>query len=332
MPKQSYVSLSVLLKNVKDNKNIFSLNTKRTKELKKASWVGIIGNIILSLLKIVVGFISGSFAVIADGIDSLSDVFTFFITLYTTRIISKPPDKRYSYGYMKAETVATKLLSFIIFFAGAQLLIATITRIYHNEPREMPGIIAIYVTIISIIGKWILSFWQFKIGKKNDSAMIIANAKNMRNDIVISLSVLVGLIFTFKFKMPLLDLITALLVSFWIMKVAFSIFMETNRELMDGVDDTTIYDKIFAAVDSVRGAKNPHRIRVRKAANLYLIALDIEVDKNMTVSDAHEIGRKVEARIKKEINIYDILLHIEPEGNIEDDEQFGLSRNDFNNN
>jgi len=309
------------------------LTNRRTKELKRASWIGIIGNSILSLLKIIVGFILGSFAVIADGIDSLSDVFTYFITLYTTRIISKPPDKKYPYGYMKAETVSTKLLSFIIFFAGAQLLITTVSRIFNPEPREMPDIVAVYITVVSIAGKWILSLWQFRIGKKNDSAMIIANAKNMRNDIVISISVLVGLVFTFQFKMPVLDLITALLVSFWIMKVAFGIFMETNRELMDGVDDTTVYDKIFEAVDSVQGANNPHRIRVRKAANLYLIALDIEVDKNITVSEAHEIGKKVEAGIKLKIsNIYDVLLHIEPEGNIEDDEQFGLSRSDFQNN
>ena len=309
------------------------MTDKRTKELKKASWIGIAGNSILSLLKIVIGFISGSFAVIADGIDSLSDVFTYFITLYTTRIISKPPDKKYPYGYMKAETVSTKLLSFIIFFAGAQLLISTVSRIINNEPREMPDIIAIYVTIISIAGKWLLSLWQFRIGRKNDSAMIIANAKNMRNDILISLSVLAGLLFTFKFEMPVLDLITAMLVSFWIMKVAFNIFMETNRELMDGVDDTSIYDKIFSAVDSVEGAKNPHRLRVRKTANLYLIALDIEVDKEISISEAHEIGRKVENSIKNEVgNIYDILIHVEPEGNIEHDEKFGLSKSDFLNN
>ena len=309
------------------------MTDKRTKELKKASWIGIAGNSILSLLKIVIGFISGSFAVIADGIDSLSDVFTYFITLYTTRIISKPPDKKYPYGYMKAETVSTKLLSFIIFFAGAQLLISTVTRIINNEPREMPDIIAIYVTIISIAGKWLLSLWQFRVGRKNDSAMIIANAKNMRNDILISLSVLAGLLFTFKFEMPVLDLITAMLVSFWIMKVAFNIFMETNRELMDGVDDTSIYDKIFSAVDSVEGAKNPHRLRVRKTANLYLIALDIEVDKEISISEAHEIGRKVENSIKDEVgNIYDILIHVEPEGNIEHDEKFGLSKSDFLNN
>ncbi len=309
------------------------MSTKRTKELKKASWIGILGNSILSLLKIGVGFISGSFAVIADGIDSLSDVFSYFITLYTARIISKPPDRRYPYGYMKAETISTKVLSFIIFFAGAQLLISTLTRIFNPKPEVMPDIIAVYVTIISIIGKGILSIWQFRIGKRNESPMIIVNAKNMRNDILISLSVLVGLIFTFKFEMPVLDLITALIVSLWIMKVAFQIFMETNRELMDGVDDTSIYDKIFTAVDSVEGVKNPHRIRVRKIGNMFLISLDIEVNKNMTISAAHELSRKVEQSIKDAIiNVYDILIHIEPEGNVEIDEQYGISREDFKTN
>lgn len=309
------------------------MSTKRTKELKKASWIGILGNSILSLLKIGVGFISGSFAVIADGIDSLSDVFSYFITLYTARIISKPPDRRYPYGYMKAETISTKVLSFIIFFAGAQLLISTLTKIFNPKPEVMPDIIAVYVTIISIIGKGILSIWQFRIGKRNESPMIIVNAKNMRNDILISLSVLVGLIFTFKFEMPVLDLITALIVSLWIMKVAFQIFMETNRELMDGVDDTSIYDKIFTAVDSVEGVKNPHRIRVRKIGNMFLISLDIEVNKNMTISAAHELSRKVEQSIKDAIiNVYDILIHIEPEGNVEIDEQYGISREDFKTN
>ncbi len=285
------------------------------------------------MLKIGVGFISGSFAVIADGIDSLSDVFSYFITLYTARIISKPPDRRYPYGYMKAETISTKVLSFIIFFAGAQLLISTLTKIFNPKPEVMPDIIAVYVTIISIIGKGILSIWQFRIGKRNESPMIIVNAKNMRNDILISLSVLVGLIFTFKFEMPVLDLITALIVSLWIMKVAFQIFMETNRELMDGVDDTSIYDKIFTAVDSVEGVKNPHRIRVRKIGNMFLISLDIEVNKNMTISAAHELSRKVEQSIKDAIiNVYDILIHIEPEGNVEIDEQYGISREDFKTN
>jgi divalent metal cation (Fe/Co/Zn/Cd) transporter len=99
----------------------------------------------------------------------------------------------------------------------------------------MPSEIAIYVTILSIIGKGILAAWQFKVGKRTDSTMIIANAKNMQNDVIISLSVLLGLAFTFIFKMPILDIITAFAVSGWIMYVAFKIFMESNVELISSM-------------------------------------------------------------------------------------------------
>ena len=92
----------------------------RERKIINASWIAIIANALLSVLKIVVGIIAGSFAVIADGIDSASDVLTSLITLFTAHIISRPPDIKYAYGYNKADTVATKLLAFIIFFAGAQ--------------------------------------------------------------------------------------------------------------------------------------------------------------------------------------------------------------------
>jgi cation diffusion facilitator family transporter len=183
------------------------------------------------------------------------------------------------------------------------------------------------VTILSIFGKAVLAAWQFKIGKLTNSKMIIANAKNMRNDILISSSVLVGLFFTFILEMPSLDLVTAMLVSLWIIKVAWGIFKETNVELMDGVGDPEIYNKIFQASEEIKGVSNPHRIRVRKLANLYLVAMDIEVNKNIRLIEAHELSKKVECRIRELVpNIYDILIHIEPEGNIEEDEVFGISK------
>jgi len=302
----------------------------RTQQIRQASWVGILGNSFLAVMKVLVGFISGSLAVVGDGIDTLSDVLTYVITLFTARIISKPPDCKYPYGYRKAETISTKVLSFIIFFAGAQLLISTAGRIINQEPREMPSIIAIYVTVFSILGKTLLAAWQFKAGKKAESSMIIANARNMRNDIMISGSVLVGLGFTFILEMPVLDVVTALLVSLWIIKVAFNIFQESNMELMDGVTDTEVYFKIFKAVQQVEGAHNPHRIRVRQLANMLLVAMDIEVSKDIKVSEAHDISMEVEKALHNEIpNLYDVLIHIEPEGNVEDDEAFGVSEKNF---
>jgi len=300
---------------------------ERSRELVKASYVGLIGNFILAAAKIIVGLVAGSFAVISDGIDTFTDILTYVITLIASKIISKPPDLKYPFGYKKAETIATKLLSFIIFFAGAQLLVSSIKRIIAHEPWGMPGNAAIIVTVISIIGKTVLSLWQFRMGRKTNSDMLIANAKNMRNDIFISLSVLVGLFFTFVLKLPILDLITAMTISIWIMKVALGIFMDTSRELMDGVKDVSVYNRIFKSVDAVEGAYNPHRIRVRKLADMLMIALDIEVEANISVSDAHRVAKKVESRLKEDIgNVYDVVVHIEPLGNIEKDENFGVSR------
>ncbi len=303
---------------------------KREKKIIAVSRVAVIVNGLLSLLKITVGIIAGSMATVADGIDSASDVLTSLITLFTAHIIGRPPDLRYPYGYSRADTMATKILAFIIFFAGAQLAISSAGHLINPEPRNIPKTIAVFIIIISIIFKQLLAVYLKKTGKAVQSNMLIANAKNMQSDVVISLSVLVGLLFTFYLKMPVLDVITAFVVSVWIMVVAVKIFFETNRELMDGVDDPDIYNKIVEAVKAVPGVSRPHRIRVRKMANRYVIALDIEVDGAMTLLEAHEKSIRVEKMIREKIeNVFDILVHVEPAGMHEPDEVDGISEKDI---
>lgn len=298
----------------------------REKKIIKASWIAVIGNAVLSILKILIGIFAGSFAVIADGIDSASDVLTSLITLFTAHIIGRPPDPKYPYGYNKADTIATKLLAFIIFFAGAQLAISTFERFMADEVREIPDMIAIYVIIISIAGKYALAFYLKKTGKKIDSQMLIANGRNMSNDVIISLSVLAGLVTTFVLKMPILDLITAFVVSFYIMFIAFKIFMQSNRDLMDGIDDPAIYEKIINAAKRVDGVSNPHRIRVRKMAHQYIVALDVEIEGNISLIDAHTYCHRVEDEIKTSLqNVYDVLVHPEPTGNYDPNEVYGVS-------
>ena len=303
---------------------------RREKRIVFVSKVSILGNALLSVLKITVGLLAGSMATVADGIDSASDVLTSLITLFTAHIIAKPPDIKYPYGYSRADTMATKILAFIIFFAGAQLAISSFGHLIHPQPRSIPQWIAVYVVIISIVTKQLLALYLKKAGKSAQSSMLIANAKNMQSDVVISLSVLAGLLFTFYFKMPILDVITALLVSIWIMGVAVKIFFETNRELMDGVDNTDVYNRIVEACRSVEGVSRPHRIRVRKMAHLYVIALDIEVNGNETLEEAHRKSKQVEQLIRSKIpNVFDILVHVEPAGNQEPDEVFGISEKDL---
>ena len=300
------------------------------KTIVKASWVGVIGNALLSLLKIVIGIISGSLAVIADGIDSASDIVTSLITLFTARIMMRPPNIRYPYGYMKADTIATKALAFVILFAGAQLAISTVRHFLQGTERELPGMLAIYVTIVSIIGKFLLARQQLSKGKQTNSEMLKANARNMQNDVLISVSVLIGLVFTFLLQMPILDSVTALFVSIWILKVGFQIFMQTNRDLMDANTEPELYRIVFEAVKNVEGATNPHRVRIRKIGNYYMVALDLEVDGNISSREAHEISIEVENHIRQEIkNVFDIMIHIEPAGFKHGEEVYGVSPKDL---
>jgi cation diffusion facilitator family transporter len=163
------------------------------------------------------------------------------------------------------------------------------------------------------------------VGREINSTMLIANGRNMQNDVIISSGVLIGLFFTFILKLPVVDKITALFISFWIMRVGFRIFMHTNTELMDGVKDPEIYHKVFEAVQEVENAHHPHKVRIRQMGNLYLISIDIEVDEAASVKEAHAIAQKVEESIKNKIvDVYDVVVHVEPSGN-EEDEAFGVS-------
>lgn len=305
------------------------MNT-REKVLIRTSWVSILGNAALSLAKIITGLFSGSLSVLGDGIDSATDVITSVVILYTSRVVNRPPNMKYAFGYEKADTVATKILSFVIFFAGIQMFISTAKSLIHGEERELPSIIAIYVTVLSIIGKLLLAAYQSHQGKKADSAMLIANAKNMRMDVFISGSVLLGLFFTFILNAAWLDALTGLLISLYIIKTSIEIFIDTNVVLMDGVKDTSIYQQIIQAVELVPGATNPHRIRSRQLGHLYIIGLDIEVDGKLSLYEAHEIAQEVEDSIKKNIeNIYDIIIHIEPAGATHAAEKFGVDKNNL---
>ena len=295
-------------------------NAARNRVLVRTSWISTVGNAVLSAAKITVGALAGSLAVLGDGIDSATDVVISVVMIFTARIVGKPPTK-------KAETIATKILSLIIFYAGVQMLVSSVESMFSPEPKLMPAPVAIYVTLFSIVGKLLLALYQYRQGKRVQSALLTANAVNMRNAVIISLGVLVGLVFTFALDMPVLDTVTGLVISLFIIKSSVTIFMDSNVELMDGVKDETVYARIFQAVEAVPGAHNPHRVRSRQIGNMYMIALDIEVDGTISVTEAHRIANEVERSIKARIdNIYDIVVHVEPEGVHHDAEKFGIDR------
>jgi cation diffusion facilitator family transporter len=303
------------------------LSDDKAKYIKIAAIITLTGNAILAVLKITTGLFAGSSALVGDGMDSSADVLIGVITLIVVRIISKPADAGHPWGHGRAETVATVFLSFIIFFAGGQLIISSVSNLIFGEQNIAPSSTAIVVTLVSIFGKILLAWSQFILGKRADSAMIKANAKNMANDVLISFGVLIGLVVSGLTDSAYADTIIAILIGAWIIKTAVSIFLEANLELMDGNNDMEPYRVIADAVNAVEGATNPHRARMRRIAGFWDIDFDIDVDPKCTVSEAHDIASQVENEIKNRLeNVFDIMIHVEPRG---DDaiEIFGLTEN-----
>jgi len=301
------------------------MNKDRTSIIKTASIIALIGNLLLAGLKIFAGLFSGSLAVLGDGIDSSMDVLIAIMSLLVARVISKPADKSHPWGHGRAETVVTSLLSMILFFAGGQLVLHSGQHLIEGTREQVPSLIALVATLVSISGKIFLAWTQYHLGKEANSAMLKANGKNMAADVLTSVGVLIGIGCSMLFNIGAIDLITAILVGLWVIKNAVSIFLETNVELMDGSQNNECYKLLFEAVHSVLGAEHPHRARMRRIAIFWDIDLDIEVDRSLTIAQAHEIATKVENAVKERIDhVFDIMIHIEPAGN-KQVEGYGLS-------
>ena len=304
-------------------------NENKTKYIRFAAITAIVGNAVLAILKIIIGVFSDSGALVGDGIDSSTDVLISIMTLIIVKVISKPADKEHPWGHGRAETIATVFLSFIIFFVGAQLVISSIAKLVSGEQHFVPSALAMIAASISIVGKALLVWSQYRFGKRANSMMIKANAKNMASDVLISFGVLAGLVISSLTGSAYADTILAILIGAWIIKTAVGIFLEANLELMDGNNDMEPYRVIACAVNAVEGANNPHRARIRRVAGLLDIDFDIDVDPKCTVLEAHTIASQVEREIKQNLeNVYDIMIHIEPRGD-DVDEVFGLSEREM---
>jgi cation diffusion facilitator family transporter len=296
--------------------------------IRLASITALLGNTFLASLKIGMGLKSGSMAVVGDGIDSSVDVLIAIMSLVVARVISRPADEDHPWGHGRAETIATAVLGGLLFFAGAQLILNSVTNLLSGTALRVPSPQALIATLVSIGGKALLAWSQYLFGKKANSPMLRANGKNMAGDVILSGGVLAGLGISLALDLESADAVMAILVGLWVIKSAVGILIEVNTELMDSAPDTESYQAVFEAVRSVEEAGNPHRTRMRRIAGLWDIDIDIEVKPSLTVMEAHWIAHRVETAIKEKVEgVYDIMVHIEPAGNLEN-EGYGLSETD----
>jgi len=302
----------------------------RNKLIKRASLLAAVVNAALAAMKIAAGLMTGSLAVLGDGLDSSTDVLIAVISLIVSSIIAKPADAGHPWGHSRAETMATTVLAFLLFFAGAQLALGSVQKLLHPEAAEVPGMLALAATGVAIAGKLLLALVLRIQGKRANSSMLSANAANMAGDVIISIGVLAGLGASLLFDFPAADPIAALLVAAWVIKTAIGVFRDANLELMDGIEGRGPYKTVLDAALSVAGVSRPHRMRMRKIANQWDIDMDIEVDGKMTVEAAHGIAHKVERSIRERLpDVFDIMVHVEPVSKRHSEEAFGLSESDI---
>lgn len=212
--------------------------TERTRKIYRVTWIGMVVNIALSLLKLAAGILGRSGAMIADAVHSISDLATDVIVLIFARISSKPEDAGHNYGHGKYETLASILISLALIAVGGGILadsIHNIRLVLTGEIIGRPGAIALIAAAISIVAKEVLYRYTVRVGRQTDSPSVVANAWHHRSDALSSIGTLtgIGLAYFLGDKWRIADPLAALVVSVFIFKIAFDLLRSGLGELLE---------------------------------------------------------------------------------------------------
>lgn len=291
----------------------------RGKEIRRITVVGAIVNIILTIFKIIAGALGRSAAMVADGIHSLSDLLSDIVVLVFTHISSKGKDKNHSFGHGKFETLATLIVSVILVAVGAKLMadgVASIIGVMNGNSIPLPGSIALWAAIASIIIKEILYHATIRTARRTNSPVVLANAWHHRSDALSSIGALAGIAGAMILgeKWTILDPIASCCISIAIIVVAVKMSLPSLAELLETSLPEEIEKDIISIANSVQGVENIHELKTRRNGISYIIDAHIVVDPHISVTEAHNIATDVENALKEKYgNETQINIHIEPD-------------------
>lgn len=272
--------------------------------------ISIIAYIVLSVIKLIVGYTADSAALRADGLNNTTDIIASIAVLIGLRISRRPADDNHKYGHWKSETIASMVASFIMMAVGLQVLIDTVSTLFQGK-QESPDIVAAYVGIGSAVVMYFVYRYNRNLSRKIDSKAVMAAAKDNLSDAWVSIGTTIGIIGS-QFGMPWLDIVTAIVVGFLICKTAWDIFSEASHELSDGFDEQKLkmYEDVIFDLEGVKGIKS---IKGRNYGNNEVVDVVILVNSQLNVHQAHDIATKIEDTLTEEYGVYDIHVHVEPE-------------------
>jgi cation diffusion facilitator family transporter len=279
------------------------------REGEKGAWVSIGTYIVLSALKLTIGYIGTSEALKADGLNNTTDIAASIAVLIGLRISQKPPDENHHYGHLRAETVASLVASFIMAAVGLQVLINASGNLLHPV-HETPSLLTAFVAGGSAIVMYFVYRYNLKLANRINSSAVRAAAYDNRSDALVSLGAAIGILAAI-FGVPILDSITAILVGFLIMKTAYDIFIEAVLTLTDGFNEDEV-ETLSVLVRKVQGVIHLEDFKGRMHGNLMFVDLTVKVDPTLNVIESHRITEEIERKILLVKPFCMVLVHIEP--------------------
>lgn len=289
----------------------------RFKKAEFAAWVGIIGNLLLAVLKIVVGTIGNSRALVADAVHSASDVVGSLAVLIGLRAAKLPPDDDHPYGHGKAESIAAIIVAVILFIVGVQIGYGSFKALF--EPVITPSVLAVYAAIFSIVTKEAMFQYKYRLGKKLNSVALITNAWEHRSDVFSSFAALVGIggaVLGGYLAIPwmvYLDPVAGIIVSFLIMIIAWRLGNESIHNTLDHVLHEEDALELKKTAEEVEGVIKVDTLHAREHGHYVIVDIKIAVDPHITVEEGHTIGKEVKEKlIKEHDHVQNVLIHINP--------------------
>lgn len=272
----------------------------------------------LSIFKLFAGLLGRSSAMVADAVHSLSDFVSDIVVLVLVRLSAKGQDKDHDYGHGKFETLASAIVSLLLLGVGVKLMIDGIAKIRFlagGGVLESPAKIALWAALASIAVKEFLYQWTARVGRKENSSAVVANAWHHRSDALSSVGSALGIggAILFGGEWVALDPITGCVISVVIVIASVKMLLPAFRELTEASLPDETEDRIMAMIQSVPGVENAHALKTRKVGPYIIVEAHIVVDPDMNVARAHSIATEVENGIRKEFGRdTQVIIHTEP--------------------
>ena len=280
---------------------------------KLASILSLALAVFLTVLKIFASLSTGSLAILSSFVDSLSDIFASFVSFVAVRFSLKSPSCAYRYGYFKAESISALIQSAFIAGSGLFVFYSSVDRLLHPTALEHTfiGILVMMLSLILTLG---LVIFQKYVSKKTNSFAIEADSAHYVTDIITNMSVIFSLWAVSVLKQPLIDTLTAFCVSVYLVNYAYRIAVKAISLLMDHELPENVRQDVAHLIKNTEGIKGFHDFRTRDLGGVYFFEIHLEMDKDISLLQAHDLAEKVESKILEKFSNAQVIIHQDPYG------------------